>query len=191
MSPARRLAALVAAATGVTFVLLGAGMPASWAHDELVSSSPAGGATVATAPSGVELRFSAPAQALGTRVQVRGPDGAVVSQGSPQLRDATVTQPLADELPAGAYTVQWRVTSADGHPVSGTFGFTIPPGAGPAPGDAGTTAAAGEQGAAGAREPTAARSGGSFPTVGWIVAGALVLLAAGGLLARRKERGRP
>jgi hypothetical protein len=37
--------------------------------------------------------------------------------------DNEVRQSLAGG-PAGAYTVVWRVTSADGHPVSGTFAFT-------------------------------------------------------------------
>ena len=37
------------------------------------------------------------------------------------LCDGVVNQPSA---PAGAYTVEWRVTSADGHPISGSFSFT-------------------------------------------------------------------
>ena len=55
------------------------------------------------------------------------------------MRGTTVTQPLAGGLPAGAYTVEWRVTSADGHPLSGTFGFTVAQGAAtqPAAGAAG------------------------------------------------------
>ena len=188
MTPARRLRVVLTAATGVALVLLGAGMPVGRAHDELVASSPAEGATVSNAPSRVELQLSAPAQALGTRVQVRGPDGAVVSQDSPRLRDATVAQPLGDDLPAGKYTVQWRVTSADGHPVSGTFTFTVAQGAGPAPDDAESMSAAGEQSAAGAREAATERSDESFATVGWIAAGALLLIAGGGMLARKVLR---
>ncbi len=38
--------------------------------------------------------------------------------------DDTVRQALAPGAPAGAYTVSWRVTSADGHPISDTFTFT-------------------------------------------------------------------
>jgi hypothetical protein len=33
------------------------------------------------------------------------------------------TTPLAANAPAGNYTVAWRVTSADGHPVTGTLHF--------------------------------------------------------------------
>ena len=42
--------------------------------------------------------------------------------------DNTVAQSIGPDAPAGTYTVQWRVTSADGHPISGTFGFTAEPG---------------------------------------------------------------
>jgi hypothetical protein len=38
--------------------------------------------------------------------------------------DNTVTQSLEPGAPAGTYTVLWRVTSVDGHPVSGRFTFT-------------------------------------------------------------------
>ncbi|HEU4330891.1 MAG TPA: copper resistance CopC family protein [Lapillicoccus sp.] len=51
-----------------------------------------------------------------------GPDGPV-SDGSPRLDGTTVHQPLLGG-PAGRYSVAWRATSADGHPVSGTFAFT-------------------------------------------------------------------
>ena len=67
------------------------------------------------------------------RVVVRGPNvqGAVVSVG---------VRPLG---PAGSYTVNYRVTSADGHPVSGSWGFRLTvsgtgtPGPSAAPSDAG------------------------------------------------------
>ena len=35
------------------------------------------------------------------------------------------------ELPAGEYTVEWRVTSADGHPINGEFSFAVRTGSGP------------------------------------------------------------
>ena len=114
----RVLVALAAAAV----VVLGAG-PAA-AHDEIVSTAPANGATVDVAPDRVVLTFAEPAIALGTQVVVTGPDGAVVSQGDVTLEATTVAQALAASRPAGTYHVDWRVTSADGHPVTGTFAFT-------------------------------------------------------------------
>ncbi len=116
----RRPASAVACA--VAFVLLA--MTPAAAHDELVSTDPADGATVDVAPDQVVLTFTRPALELGTEVLVTGPDGAAVSEGPARLVDATVVQPLAASRPAGAYRVDWRVTSEDGHPISGTFAFT-------------------------------------------------------------------
>ncbi|AEE44403.1 copper resistance protein CopC [Cellulomonas fimi ATCC 484] len=99
------------------------GAPAAQAHNVLRSTDPADGTTLPFAPDRVVLTFDAAATALGTEVVVTAADGRVVSSGAPTLADATVTQPLAGELPAGAYTVLWRVTSVDGHPVEGAFGF--------------------------------------------------------------------
>lgn len=113
----------------VGILVAGAASPAA-AHDELVSVAPADGSTVEAAPASVDLVFAEPAIALGTEVQVLGPDGTNLSAGAPALLDATVSQPLAAVRPAGVYTVQWRVTSADGHPISGEFTFTTTAAAG-------------------------------------------------------------
>jgi hypothetical protein len=69
------------------------------------------------------LTFDEPAIAMGTQVVVTGPSGQV-QQGQPRLIDNTITEDLQPGAPAGAYAVAWRVTSADGHPVSGTFSFS-------------------------------------------------------------------
>lgn len=94
------------------------------AHDRLESTNPADGTTVEFAPDDVVLTMSSTPLALGTQVEVTGPDGAVVSTGDAQIVDDTVTQALDEARPAGSYSVAWRVTSSDGHPISGTFAFT-------------------------------------------------------------------
>lgn len=139
MRTLRALVGLVA-----TGLLLVGGATASSAHDTLLSTDPPDGATLPMAPDAVTLTFSSPALAMGTRVVVLAPDGRDVADGEPQLVDATVTQALSGELPAGRYTVQWRVTSADGHPVDGTFAFVAADSGGapaPTPTEAPTTAA--------------------------------------------------
>ncbi|MBM7804252.1 methionine-rich copper-binding protein CopC [Geodermatophilus bullaregiensis] len=146
----RRTAGSLATVAAATLVLLGAGVPAAAAHDELVGTVPAQDATVPAPPGLVELELSAPAQALGTRVLVTGPDGTPVSEGPAELRDTTVGQPLAADLPAGTYRVEWRVTSSDGHPLDGTFSFTV----------TGSTAAGGTA-AADATPPAAPAPGGT------------------------------
>jgi methionine-rich copper-binding protein CopC len=139
---------LIAVLAGATVLLLGPVATAAQAHDSLESSAPANGASVA-APAAVTLEFGEAPQALGTQVAVTGPNGASVTDGDPAVNGSTVTQPLAADLPAGAYAVEWQVTSDDGHPVSGTFGFTVADGASTsgstdvsaasAPGDSGTS----------------------------------------------------
>ena len=57
---------------------------------------------------------------------VVGPDGNLWSSGPPGGGGATVgvgLRPLGP--PAGRYTVNYRVTSADGHVVSGSWSFTV------------------------------------------------------------------
>ena len=113
------------------------------AHNVLRSTSPAAGAQVDQLPDQVILTFDQPCLALGTEVIVTGTTGPVTS-GPPQLIDTQVRQPLRGG-PAGRYTVIWRATSADAHPVSGTFEFTTihPTDAAATPAAADTTAAPG------------------------------------------------
>jgi copper resistance protein C len=54
---------------------------------------------------------------------VTGPQGPV-QLGAPEVTESTVSQNLQGGSPAGQYTVAWRVTAADGHPLSGAFAFT-------------------------------------------------------------------
>jgi methionine-rich copper-binding protein CopC len=122
---------LAAAVTSLAIGVLGVvGATTAQAHNVLRSTDPADGSTVAVAPAQVTLTFDEPALALGTEIEVRGPDGTVVSEGDPVLVDATVSQKLGGDLPAGTYTVAWRVTSADGHPITGELTFTATTAAG-------------------------------------------------------------
>ena len=123
----RRVLWVVLCAVAVTAL---SAAPAS-AHDDLLGTTPADGTTLATAPDQVVLTFTDPAVALGTQVVVTGPDGTDLAQGAVQLVGSTVVQPLAAARPAGVYRVDWRVTSADGHPVSNTFTFTVTSPSGP------------------------------------------------------------
>jgi methionine-rich copper-binding protein CopC len=93
------------------------------AHNALVSTAPAAGARLAQPPGAVVLTFDEPALALGTAIVVTDPSGQEIQSGPPDLVDNTVTQPLRAGAPAGPYTVVWRVTSADGHPISGRLAF--------------------------------------------------------------------
>ncbi|HEY0237456.1 MAG TPA: copper resistance CopC family protein, partial [Friedmanniella sp.] len=133
---------------------------------------PADGTSVATAPGQVVLTFEEPPVELGLQVVVTGPDGPV-SSGTARIDGDDVVQDLQAQTPAGRYSVAWRVTSDDGHPVSGTFGFTA------------TAAATGTSPSAAAATPTATpapaeapRRDPLIPSWAWIVAGVIVIAAA-------------
>jgi len=116
----RQLSAAVLLAVGV--VLLGPVALAS-AHAELISTDPAQGATVAAAPAAVRLTFSDPIDQRYVRAAVTPPGGAAANVTA-TADGPTVTVPLTAAGP-GAYRVEYRVVSADGHPVSGELHFTV------------------------------------------------------------------
>jgi methionine-rich copper-binding protein CopC len=119
----RRTAGVLGAAGLVVLLAVGPAAPVASAHNVLLSTTPAAGSTVAALPSLLVLHYDLPAQALGTVVIVRGPSGNV-ADGPAELINTDVDQPVRPGSPAGPYTVDWRVVSADGHVVQGSFGFT-------------------------------------------------------------------
>lgn len=102
------------------------------AHNALVSADPADGSTVEVAPERVTLTFDDEVIELGSVIEVFGPGGSLVSTGDVEIDGAIASQELAGDLPAGDYTIVWRITSADGHPVEGELGFTATNGVVPA-----------------------------------------------------------
>lgn len=101
-----------------------AAAPAS-AHSELVSSDPPADATLEFAPIGVGLVFNQDINESFATISVVGPDDTQWAQGTATVEGPDVSILLADGLPNGQYTVGYRVTSADGHPITGTYGFAV------------------------------------------------------------------
>lgn len=185
------LALMVAAGLLLT---VAAALPAS-AHNVLRSSDPADGAVVPAPPPAIGLVFDDSVITLGTEVAVDGPAGPLGLE--PLLVEgATVTQPLPEQLPAGTYTVTWRATSADGHPISGELAFSAdapsasPPSAtgGTAPGPTAPGEAAEDENTSDAASPNA---GNGLPGVAWVAVGGGVLAAAGGATLALKGRRPP
>ena len=174
----------------LTAVLLGAGTLPAQAHDALVGTVPLNTETLTAAPATVELSFTAEPLPLGTEVRVVGPDGVQASSGPAEIRGTTVVQPLAEQLPAGDYSVEWRSTSSDGHALTGELVFTVttttaaaaapPPSAGTT--GSGTAVAADPQPAA-----AAAPADAGLPAA-WIVAAVVALAALGALVAVRLRK---
>jgi len=119
---ARNLVLLFLAVIGA--LLLGAG-PAS-AHAALTGSDPSQGVVVDKAPTEVALTFSEKVATSSESVRVLDPKGKRVDTGKPSnISGTTYAVPLHSGLTDGTYTVAWQVVSADSHPVSGAFTFSI------------------------------------------------------------------
>jgi copper resistance protein C len=95
------------------------------AHAKLESITPGDGTTMAAPPTQVVMTFNEPVGSGGTQVLVNSPSGKNVASGDVQVVDNTVTQPVGAMVEAGKYTVEARVTSDDGHPISVTSSFTV------------------------------------------------------------------
>lgn len=116
-----RRAVIATVAAGVA--LLTAPAPAL-AHAALLDTSPAAGSVVTTLTTEITLTFSEPVRAQFSAVAVTGSDGVAYATGDPSVQDNVLRQPV-HPLRSGDYEVAWRVVSLDGHPVSGTFSFTV------------------------------------------------------------------
>ena len=93
-----------------------------------MSTSPGDGQVVAAAPSVVSVRFDEPVQMQFGALRVFSPSGGRVDEGSPTHpagHEDTVQVALGSGLGRGTYTVAWHVISADSHPVSGAFTFSV------------------------------------------------------------------
>lgn len=154
----------------VTLLLLLA--PSASAHAALTGSDPADGSTVATAPERVTLTFDEGVSPSFAAMTVVGSDGSQWARSEPVVSGRDLAVEVGELGPAGTYTVAYRVTSADGHPVSGTMSFT-------------TTQDGGGQPASAATAGAATSTGGSGLPVWPFVAVAVLVLAGGAVLVLR------
>jgi methionine-rich copper-binding protein CopC len=138
---------LLATAVLVGLALLAGAGPAA-AHNSLVSSDPADGASLATGPQRLTLVFDQPVHAGFNTITITGPDNTRWASGEPTTSGNTVSTELMPLGPAGEYVIGYRVVSADGHPVAGTLRFQLTrPGTGtPAPATTASGSPAGDGG---------------------------------------------
>ncbi|THA25536.1 hypothetical protein E4198_13150 [Streptomyces sp. RKND-216] len=129
-TPTHGTLGVLAVLSALCAYLLGAAPPAA-AHAVLTGSTPAAGAVVDAQPEDVVLTFSEAVQLSDDSVRVLAPDGSRVDTGGTRERsgassgDARYATPLRDGLADGTYTVAWQVVSADSHPISGAFTFSV------------------------------------------------------------------
>jgi methionine-rich copper-binding protein CopC len=184
-------------------VLLAGGTPAL-AHTALKSSNPAKGASLPSAPPEIVLTFSEPVQVEAGAITVDGPGGARWTVGPADVNGAVVTAPVTPAGPAGQYTINYRVISADGDPVRGAVPFALTAAVPVAPTSttpptttssrAAETITATATATPETSQPTPAAQqnddSGGIPVWLWIV-GALVVVGVGFLFAMRMRKPAP
>ncbi len=106
------------------------GLPAvAAAHAFLDHAEPKVGSTVAASPPRVAVHFTQSVEPAFSTVHVLDADGKSVDQADVQVdpKDPATLTVGVPKLPAGTYTVEWKVTSVDTHRTHGTFTFTVQP----------------------------------------------------------------
>jgi copper resistance protein C len=119
----RLLATLVLATSLLVVAMAGAG--AASAHATRVATDPVENSELSQSPQKVSATFNEALQTEFAAMTVVGPDGNLWSIGDPQVDGAVVTVGVRPLGPSGTYTVNYRVTSADGHVVSGSWSFRL------------------------------------------------------------------
>jgi methionine-rich copper-binding protein CopC len=106
-------------------LIVGATPLSASAHDQVLSTAPASQEHLEVAPTEVSMVFSDAVLDLGATILVVDEAGTDWAQGDVRIAGSAASQGLNGDLPDGRYQVRWRVVSADGHPISGTFDFAI------------------------------------------------------------------
>ncbi|MFN3225817.1 MAG: copper resistance protein CopC [Hyphomicrobiales bacterium] len=107
----------------VTLMLMAA--PA-YAHTEMGMTEPANGAVLDAVPDALDLRFMAPARLMKVEmIHSNGDTAHTVAIDIPTREMVESIRLVPDFMGAGAYDVQWRALSVDGHVINDSFSFTV------------------------------------------------------------------
>jgi copper resistance protein C len=162
----------VAACIGALLVVVAMATAGSAsAHAIRIATDPVQDAALATGPSRVSATFNEQLQKDFAAMTVVGPDGNLWSTGDTRIDGAIASIAVLPLGPAGTYTVNYRVTSADGHVVSGSWSFRL------------TTPGNGKPGPPAAAEGT----GDGGPPVWPFAVVAAAIVGAGALWAARRR----
>ncbi len=207
MSRSIRPRVLLAAAAASLIAVLGFAAPAAAHTAPIPGGVPADGATVEEMPKEVTIVFGGALLAGGEGASITADPtgkGDDWTDGAPIVDESTLTIPVDPEIPAGEYTVTWRVVAEDGHALSGTQTFTYAPTAAedtPVP-DASATTEPSESSAVDTAAPadtpaatlaateTPAATDDGASALPWIIGGGAVVAAAliVGLVLRSRPR---
>jgi copper resistance protein C len=168
----RRLTLTAAVVAVFALFTLAVAGPAA-AHTTRIATDPVHDAAVEQGPPRVSATFNEPLQTAFASMTVVGPDGNSWSTGPAQVTAATVSVDLRPLGPVGTYTVNYRVTSADGHPVTGTWSFRLTVAGSGTPGPSAAAGDAGDD---------------TLPVWPFVAVAVVIVGAGGGWAARRQIR---
>jgi copper resistance protein C len=97
----------------------------AWAHAQLVAATPSQDATLTTSPATVELTFSEDLNPEFVTVALSNTTRQRLPTSTPSVAGPTATVRPGGSLVDGVYTVAYRVVSADGHTVQGSYDFAV------------------------------------------------------------------
>lgn len=184
-----------ALAVGLALLWLLAAVPPATAHTDLVASTPSAGASLARAPREVALTFQEEVSSALSAVslQVSGGRAAPLKVSPGPDRNtvvATVDTEAASAPGATRWTVRYRVTSGDGHPIAGELTFDVRKPPAPATAGAGPTPTTEQSSTASSNTTDAPEEPSTRTSIGVVAVLAAALLALLGIAARRVRRSR-
>ncbi|MDT3415078.1 MULTISPECIES: copper resistance protein CopC [Bacillales] len=111
----------------ILLMLLCAGSPPVFAHASLLATIPQDGQVVQASPGEIALEFSEPLEEGLIDLRLYDEHGRSIALTGPHLTAGNAARMRAEppKLPDGTYTAVWSVVSEDGHPVNGSFTFSV------------------------------------------------------------------
>lgn len=158
-----------------------------FAHSHLGASNPADGDIVTEPLQEITLTFDGQIE-IGSYIDLQAAAGEPVEVEEIKIGDGSLIGTFTEALPNDDYTVNWSIISADGHPLEGTFSFTVnaPIAEAIEENDVIEAPVAVEEPASEPATNEQAEDTSSLP-LGIIIAVAVIIVGAGFFLARRKK----
>ncbi|MEZ5321332.1 MAG: copper resistance protein CopC [Microthrixaceae bacterium] len=126
MAPAiRRQAARTAAFVAAVLVTAWFLVAPAGAHAVLEATDPPAGSVLAESPPHVTLTFDEVVSLPPDAVRLLDVEGGRIRIGRAVSADEQVRAEIPVKLRRGSYVVAWRIISADSHPLSGAFTFSV------------------------------------------------------------------
>lgn len=99
----------------------------AWAHNSLVASTPSDQSSFSQSPAELSLRFAKELALDTLTVRIQTPDGSTSKLSDPRFGPDGSTEAVfaLPQLASGSSSIRWKIVGADGHPITGSIGFTV------------------------------------------------------------------